>query len=76
MEKSGIEIHLLISYCLFFLKHPTISMSQETRQATGAVAACHNLLDQSSPDAAKLETPAHKSAMPMRHTNATSCRHN
>jgi hypothetical protein len=50
-------------------------MSQETRQATGAVAACHSLLDQSSPDAAKLKTPAHKSAMAIRHTNGTSCRH-
>jgi len=51
-------------------------MSEETRQATGAVAACHKLLDQSAPDAAKLKTPAHKSALSMRHTNATSCRHN
>lgn len=76
IEKSGTEIRLLISCCLFFLEHPTISMSQETRQATGVVATCHNFLDQSSPDAAKLETPAHKSAMPMRHTNATCSRHN
>jgi hypothetical protein len=78
--KSGIEIRLLISYCPFFLKHSTASMSQESRQATGASAACllmsHSLLDHSSSDAAKLQTPAHDSALPMCHTKTTSWRHN